>query len=162
MAAPVPTLDQVMGGVYDALSGVGSPALPGAIYNHEDDRPTEAELLRAETGSTGTADVWLMDANAETAQGPATDELYTIFAVTVRYLSVRADTPAREHSREAMFLAERARTALEGASGVFAIGGQRQVREEETVSAEGDFVDRDGSRYYEVVLRLRVEARRWS
>lgn len=160
MAAPVPTLDQVLAATVSELEGL-SPALPGPIFHFEDRLPNEWETLRGLVElASGTADVWWIDGQRRPRQGAATDEIYALYDITVRYQCVRADGD-EEWSRQARFILERASTEIEGNDAVFSISAQ-PLFTPKTTEHEGGFVSREGSKYWEGKITFTVEARRWS
>ncbi len=159
MANPTPTIDQVLNAVVAEMNSM-TPLPEGAVLYFEGHLPSEAELLRKYRDAVNqSADVWLVSADVDSEEGPAPGELYSLYRVRVRYLSVRVDE--EEWSRQALFEAERVRTELEANAGVFAIGGQRQLRATEAISVDGAFKDVEGSQVFEANLRFTVEARRW-
>lgn len=150
-----------MTAVYDALQ-VMSP-LPGVVLPFENHIQSETRMLDLYRDATSKeCHVWLMSCDAESKQGPANDELYSIYRVKVRYLSVMV-LDEIDWAEHAQTRAELVRTALEGNDNVFAIGGVQPILDTpKTVESRGAFVEREGTRYYEVILELSVEARRWS
>jgi hypothetical protein len=154
-------MDQVLTAVYDALQAM-SP-LPGTVYHHETHLQSETRLLDLNRDATSKeSHVWLMDADVEPKQGPANDELYSIYRVKLRYLSVMV-LDEEDWARHAKYRAELVRTALENNDNVFAIGGIQPILDTpKTVDLRGGFVEREGTRYCEILMELTVEARRWS
>jgi len=159
--ATTPTLEQVFQAVTDALCAM-SP-LPGTVLHYDNHYSSEVKLLdEHRNATTKECDVWLMDADTDTDQGESNDELYSIFRVKLRYLSVHVDGQD-QWSRDARWVAELVRTTLENNDSVFAIGEiQPLLGTPKTVTARGGFVDKESTRWHEMVLEFSVEARRWS
>lgn len=159
--ATTPTLAQVVSGVTTALSGQGT--ILSGFHTLEDD----VEYLEVNSYvSSGTANVFFVDLRGvEEFEGPATGETMERFNLEVRYWSIR--TGNADWSKEARVKAEAARDAISGASGIFAIGSQRQLYTPETcqIDSHGPDSIRSASgdqMVYLTILSLQVEARRWA
>lgn len=156
MAALVPTMDQVLNATVSELMGA---SLPGPIAHYEDRLPNEWEAIRPLVDVSGTADMWWIDAVRRPFQGPATGEIYGIYDVVVRYVCTRADGE-EEWSRQARFNLELAATEIEDNDAIFAIGSQQPMYTPKTTEHSGDFVRREGSKYWAGSVKFSVEARR--
>lgn len=160
MSAAVPTLDQVLSAVMSELLAL-SPALPGPIYHYEDRLPNDWESQRPLiTPAEGSMDIWWLDAIRRSRQGDATDEVYELYEVTLRYVCVRANEE-EEWSRQARFNLERASTEISGNDAIFAISAQ-PLFTPKTTDHTGGFTTREGTKVWEGRCTFTVEARRWS
>ena len=160
MAAPSPTLETSLTAVKTAISAIGSI---GTVVEYDHPMEDPWEYLEAyQNSSTGKLDVWLIDVESiDEVEGPANRENYSIYNIRIRYFSVRV--ASADWSKQGRILIESVRDALNFASAIFAIGGQRQLRTPETCSLRSwGFEDEGGQRIYKGELALSIEARRFS
>lgn len=160
MAAPSPTLETVLTAVKTAVAAVASV---GTVveYDHPMEDPWEY-LEDYQDATTGALNVWLIDVESiDEVEGPANRENYSIYNIRIRYFSVRVNSA--DWSKQGRTLIESVRDAINFASAIFAISGQRQLRTPETCSLRSwGFEDEADQKIYKGELALSVEARRFA
>jgi hypothetical protein len=160
--AAIPTQDQVLAAVVTALGGIGGiGTVVNGFHTYEDD---VEYIQNGGFISSGSMDLWFVELRRGEEIEAVAGEFFERYHVEIRYWSLRTNDPA--WSKKARLQAESVRDALTANSGIFAIGGQRQLQTPELVRLEshGPYsvsgID-DKQMVYQTILSLEVEARRW-
>lgn len=164
MPASTPALETIMTAVKTALDAIASL---GTVYTGFHGLESDVEfIIKNSLVASGSMNAWFIDLKGTREQeGQAIGEAYEQHELEIRYWSLRTNNA--NWSKEARQKAESVRDALSGASSVFRIGGQVQLRTPETVQIDShgqvDLRHFGGTQMaYLTVLSLTVEARRWS
>lgn len=160
MADPTPGLEAVVTATVTEMDAI-APDI-GDVQGFEHTLDSEVEFIELFQDAGFNADIWLVDvASIDSVEGDAAGEVYSIYSMRIRFITVRKAVAA--WSEQARVLFEKVRTKLEKNPAVFAIGGQRQLRTPETVSLSShDFVPVEDQTVYEDQLTYSVEARRFA
>jgi hypothetical protein len=165
MPATVPTLDAIITAVAAAIDAVNETF--GTVLVA--DQPYDSELEFIEEyridsgGNEGKIDLWVVTSLApEEFEGEAASENYCVYPILCRYWNIRVNDPIWE--KNARLQVEAIRDALNKNSAIFRIGSQFQLIADETCSVEAQGFDEvEGEqRVYKAILKLEVEARRWT
>lgn len=163
MGAATPTLETVLTAIKTALDGVGGL---GTVVTYDHKYDVDVEYLQSlQNQTTGALDLWIVDVLRTTTREPVAGEVFETFHVRARLFCKRANSATWGQTARTQLVA--GQNALTKNAAIFAIGSQRQLLEEETVSLEAfgkqTISDHRGAQtVFLGDLRLNVEARRWA
>lgn len=163
MPDPTPTLETVLTAIKTQMDAI----VPGVgnVFKQEHRLESEFQYTLEHRDADGTAHNWFIDAVViDQPEGDGVGEVYDVYHVSIRYLSI-VKSGGTEWSEVARGRVEQVRTKLSQNPAVFQLGSgtNRQLRTAEAVELL-DFGKRtiDNQQYWQAILGLSVEARRWT
>jgi len=163
VATPTPSLTTVVDAVAAQINTITNIGTVLAFEHTVDDEQSKEFVVKYRNVTTGVLDLWLVEVlDVLEIQGLSSGEFYELYHIQVRYLCVRIG--ASDWFKQARNQLELVRDKLAKNTAVFRIGGQPQLRTEETVSLGtfGRTPSVNGKPLIQGVLKLTVEARRWT
>lgn len=131
MGAPSPTLSTVLTAANTAVAAASGVSNAVAYRPPKDN---EWEFVKGyqntSTGALSLACTFCEE--VEAVEGPSTQEFYSIYRIVTKFYYIAVNDA--DWDADGGVIAEAIRTAIEGASAIFAISGQRQVISPETAT----------------------------
>jgi len=163
MPIPTPTLDQAIDAVVTELVTMPGGAA-GTVLHWENNKDDETETLEQyQDAASGEIFVTFVScAGTRKETGSAWNEDYEIYPIKARLVTLMLDE--EEWDRHTLTRAQLMVNELDKNTAVFRIGGQVPVNgTPETAEIESHgFVSINDQRFFQAVIAVEIEARRWS